>query len=49
MDVPENVAKLAHTALIIFLPWAASIGYRRFYQGILSEITSQDVLLMAPW
>lgn len=35
MDVPENVAKLAHTALIIFLPWAASIGYRRFYQGIL--------------
>ncbi len=35
MDVPEDVAKLAHIALIIFLPWAASIGYRRFYQGIL--------------
>lgn len=35
MDVPENVARLAHIALIIFLPWAASIGYRRFYQGIL--------------
>ncbi len=35
MEVPENVANLAHTALIIFLPWAASIGYRRFYQGIL--------------
>lgn len=35
MEVPENVAGLAHTALIIFLPWAASIGYRRFYQGIL--------------
>jgi len=35
MDVPEIVARLAHTALIIFLPWAASIGYRRFYQGIL--------------
>ncbi|HKK43450.1 MAG TPA: MATE family efflux transporter [Bacteroidales bacterium] len=35
MEVPENVADLAHTALIIFLPWAASIGYRRFYQGIL--------------
>ena len=35
MEVPENVARLAHVALIIFLPWAASIGYRRFYQGIL--------------
>lgn len=35
MGVPENVARLAHIALIIFLPWAASIGYRRFYQGIL--------------
>jgi O-antigen/teichoic acid export membrane protein len=35
MEVPEDIARLAHTALIIFLPWAASIGYRRFYQGIL--------------
>jgi Na+-driven multidrug efflux pump len=35
MEVPEDVAKLAHIALIIFLPWAVSIGYRRFYQGIL--------------
>ncbi len=35
MEVPENVARLAHVALLIFLPWAASIGYRRFYQGIL--------------
>ena len=35
MGVPEDVARIAHTALIIFLPWAASIGYRRFYQGIL--------------
>lgn len=35
MGVPEEVARLAHTALLIFLPWAASIGYRRFYQGIL--------------
>ncbi len=35
MNVPEEVARLAHIALIIFLPWAASIGYRRFYQGIL--------------
>ncbi len=35
MDVPDEVARLAHIALIIFIPWAASIGYRRFYQGIL--------------
>lgn len=35
MGVPEEVARLAHISLIIFLPWAASIGYRRFYQGIL--------------
>jgi hypothetical protein len=35
MGVPEEVARIAHTALFIFLPWAASIGYRRFYQGIL--------------
>lgn len=35
MEVPDDVARLAHIALIIFLPWAASIGYRRFYQGIL--------------
>ena len=35
MEVPEDVAGIAHVALIIFLPWAASIGYRRFYQGIL--------------
>ncbi len=35
MEVPREVARLAHIALLIFLPWAASIGYRRFYQGIL--------------
>ena len=35
MEVPEDVARIAHVALFIFLPWAASIGYRRFYQGIL--------------
>ena len=35
MGVPAEVASLAHIALLIFLPWAASIGYRRFYQGIL--------------
>ncbi len=35
MEVPEEVAGIAHVALLIFIPWAASIGYRRFYQGIL--------------
>ena len=35
MGMPEDVARLAHITLLIFLPWAASIGYRRFYQGIL--------------
>ena len=35
MEVPEDVGRIAHFALLIFLPWAASIGYRRFYQGIL--------------
>ncbi|NLA48808.1 MAG: hypothetical protein GX876_05020, partial [Bacteroidales bacterium] len=35
MGLPEDIARLAHIALLIFLPWAASIGYRRFYQGIL--------------
>jgi len=35
MGVPEDIARLAHITLLIFLPWAASIGYRRFYQGIL--------------
>lgn len=35
MGVPEEVSRVAHVALVIFLPWAASIGYRRFYQGIL--------------
>jgi Na+-driven multidrug efflux pump len=35
MEVPDNVASLAYTALVIFIPWSASIGYRRFYQGLL--------------
>jgi hypothetical protein len=35
MGVPDNIAHLTHISLLILLPWAASIGYRRFYQGIL--------------
>lgn len=35
MGVPANVSHLTHISLLILLPWAASIGYRRFFQGIL--------------
>jgi len=35
MDVPAEVADLTHQALILFLPWPAAIGFRRFYQGLL--------------
>jgi hypothetical protein len=34
-SLPRNVARIAHIALILFLPWPAAIGFRRFYQGIL--------------
>ena len=33
--LPEGVARLAHGALVVMLPWPAAIGYRRFYQGVL--------------
>ena len=35
IKLPENVARLTHYACIVFIPWPAAIGYRRFYQGIL--------------
>jgi len=35
MTLPDHVAKLTHYALLILLPWPSTIGYRRFYQGIL--------------
>lgn len=35
MGVPENVTHLTYISLILLLPWAAAIGYRRFFQGIL--------------
>lgn len=35
VNLPENVAKLTHNAVILLLPWPGSIAYRRFYQGIL--------------
>lgn len=35
IELPHNIAKLTHTALLLLIPWPAAIGFRRFYQGIL--------------
>ncbi|UCH93300.1 MAG: hypothetical protein JSV88_23890 [Candidatus Aminicenantes bacterium] len=35
IELPPNVARLTHVALILLIPWPAAIGFRRFYQGIL--------------
>jgi len=35
IGLPVNVSELTYLASIILLPWPATIGYRRFYQGIL--------------
>lgn len=35
IGLPDQVADLVHTALLVLLPWPAAIGYRRFYQGLL--------------
>jgi len=35
VGLPDKVAGLTHIATIILIPWPGSIGYRRFYQGIL--------------
>ncbi len=35
INLPEKVAGLTHTAVMLLLPWPAAIGYRRFFQGIL--------------
>jgi len=35
IGLPDHVARLTHTAMLILLPWPAAIGFRRFYQGIL--------------
>ena len=35
LNLPERVAYLNHIAIAILIPWAPSIGYRRFFQGIL--------------
>lgn len=35
LNLPPRVAHLTHMAVALLIPWAPSIGYRRFYQGIL--------------
>ncbi len=35
MGLPPEVSSLVHTAMMLLVLWPASIGYRRFYQGIL--------------
>ena len=35
LRLPDGVAGLTHTALLLMLPWPAAIGYRRFQQGLL--------------
>jgi hypothetical protein len=35
MGLPHGIAHLAHIATTAMILWPASIGYRRFYQGIL--------------
>ncbi|MGE5681084.1 MAG: hypothetical protein ACM34K_09440 [Bacillota bacterium] len=33
--LPDEIVKLTHIATAILIPWPGSIGYRRFFQGIL--------------
>jgi len=35
INLPIRVANLTHMAVVLLVPWAPAIGYRRFYQGIL--------------
>jgi hypothetical protein len=35
LGLPREVATRTHIATVIFLPWGAAIGIRRFYQGVL--------------
>lgn len=35
LNVPEEVVVVARQGLIFMIPWAGSISYRRFHQGIL--------------
>ena len=35
MGLDPEVSRLSRFALLVFLPWPAAIGYRRFYQGVM--------------
>jgi len=35
MGLPAEIARLAHMATVVVIPWPAAIGYRRFYQGLM--------------
>jgi hypothetical protein len=35
IGLPQNIADMTHQACIALLVWPGSIGYRRFYQGLL--------------
>jgi len=35
MDLPAEVAERTWLALLYLMPWPATIGFRRFYQGVL--------------
>jgi hypothetical protein len=35
IGLPDDLIHRTHVATLILLPWPATIGYRRFYQGVL--------------
>ncbi len=35
IGLPDEVARRTHLATLLLLPWPATIGFRRFYQGVL--------------
>jgi hypothetical protein len=45
LALPPDVARLAHHAVLMLLPWPAAIGFRRFYHGVL--ISSGKTRLVA--
>jgi hypothetical protein len=45
LALPPGLSALSRTAVIMLLPWPASIGFRRFYHGIL--ISSGKTRLVA--
>ena len=35
MNLPEELVTPAHHAFVVLIPWAATIGYRRLWQGVM--------------